>query len=852
MVLSSRLRERFRLTHLNAATFKTLRLRCYRIVERHRDLLAVSLLVVLTLVAEWGLLIGKTTIGADAVTQYIPWYSFLGEQLRSGEVPGWNPYQLSGTPFAADPLSGWTYLPAMLLFTLLPLVAAVKAYLFVHPLLAGLGAFALARTLRMNVVGALVAAVAYEFVGYIYVRNVCCFAYVSVLAWLPFAILGAELAIRSGSWLHRGLWWAVSGLAISQILAAWLGQGSYYALLALGGYVAYRTLLFPPENIRGLWGRASGLVIHGSAVLLFGFGLAAAGLLPRLEYNALSNLADGYSENSNLAGSYPEIESGYGWSVADWEKLFVFPNFFYAGVATLALALAAPLVARGRHLVPYFVALVLLALTLSGPGFTLIHSLLYQLPSFESLQPHYPQRSLLVFYLGAALLAGATVSTLGARARETPSLVVLPVLAGIFLVTRSVLVPDDEEADEVAERPEGAGLWEEPLPFLVENGIALMPGSLLILCLVLALVAAYALLPDRFRILRGIAGVLLVLALFTDLYSAGKDTMGKDGRERTSDRIGKTNLSTYYDPTDVTRLLRPTGEEPFRYFAYSPGVMYQRNFMKPRVRALEAENRPTALRLQSIQVYHAVHLRRYDKYLEIMNDMTQNNYHTANVYTKGLDSPLLDMLNTRYIVTPNYLSGPDARSVQRLQNDHPKVYEDGQVTVLENEEALPRAWIVHSVRETKPKEALRLLDAGEADPRNVAFIEENPPRLGQPDNPSADRVSFASYEPDEIRLDVSTGAPGFLVMSEIYYPAWKAYVDGRPVSLYRTNSLFRGVPVPKGDHTVELRYESGTLNLGIAISLLTGLVCAALVATFARRHWRKGPDKAKSQPAVRR
>jgi hypothetical protein len=47
----------------------------------------------------------------------------------------------------------------------------------------------------------------------------------------------------------------VGGLALSQVLAAWPGQGSYYALLALGGYVAYRTLLFPPGNVRGIEGR---------------------------------------------------------------------------------------------------------------------------------------------------------------------------------------------------------------------------------------------------------------------------------------------------------------------------------------------------------------------------------------------------------------------------------------------------------------------------------------------------------------------------------------------------------------------------------------------------------------------
>ena len=214
--------------------------------------------------------------------------------LRSGDIPAWNPSQFSGAPFAGDPLSGWTYLPAMILFTILPLSAAASGFVLVHLLLAGLFTYALARVLSINVAGSMLAAVAYEFNGFMYWRNLCCSPYAQVMVWLPLAILGAELAIRSSRWLDRGLWWGVGGLALSQILAAWPGQGSYYALLALGGYVFYRTILFPPENITRHPGPSPGTRLHGGAVLIFGFGLAAAGLLPRLEYQTLSNLAEGY------------------------------------------------------------------------------------------------------------------------------------------------------------------------------------------------------------------------------------------------------------------------------------------------------------------------------------------------------------------------------------------------------------------------------------------------------------------------------------------------------------------------------------------------------------------------------
>src|SRR5215204_5665301 len=86
------------------------------VIRRHADLAAVLMLFALTVVGEGDLFRAEIPLGMDAATQYYPWYYFLGETLSSGDIPGWNPYQFSGTPFAADPLSGWTYLPAMLRF----------------------------------------------------------------------------------------------------------------------------------------------------------------------------------------------------------------------------------------------------------------------------------------------------------------------------------------------------------------------------------------------------------------------------------------------------------------------------------------------------------------------------------------------------------------------------------------------------------------------------------------------------------------------------------------------------------------------------------------------------------------
>jgi len=796
---------------------KVFRSRLLPVVERHRDLAVGVLLFVFTLVVVRDLVGAGTVVGKDTITQYYTWYSYLGERLRSGDIPGWNPHQFSGAPFAGDPLSGWTYLPAMILFTALPVSAAAGGYLFVHLLLAGLFTYALARALRMNPAGALLAAVAYEFNVFMYWRSLCCSPYASVMAWLPLAILGTELAVRSARWPDRGLWLGVAGLALSQILAAWPGQGSYYALLALGGYVAYRTLLFPPENVRGPRGRVLGFLIHGSGVLLFGFGLAAAGLLPRVEYQTLSTLADGYGNIEGVRAAWG------GWTSDDWKRLLM-PGLVYPGLAVLALAFAAPLVARTRHAVPFFLVLSVCTLVLSSPDGTPLHSVLYfLLPGFEWLHPHGPGRIKVILYLGFALLAGATLSSLGERVRSTRAQVPVPVVTSLLLAVCVVALLATEGPSS------GFGI-----------GVSLV--SLAALVVANACVVVYALSPAG----RRGAALLMVLVLFVDLFAAGRATLAERATADLGKDLVKVDLSRYFEPTGAAKFIRSESEnEPARYFGYGPRRLgdgwsfnYNNRFAEQDTRALLASNLGTPFRLQSVQGYNAVHIARYDEYITKLNGRSQG-YHNADVVPQGLDSPLLDLLNVRYTVVPADVDA-DQDELRKLKGGHPTVYADDRVEVLENPDALPRAWIVHSAIQSPPSETLKQLGSGAVDPRQTALLERTPPDLDLPANPSADRATVTGYGADRISLRTATGARGLLVLSEAYYPAWKAYVDGEPVPLYAADHVLRAVPVPAGEHTVELRYESWSLRIGVAISL--GF-CLAFLLLVAARALRKDADE---------
>ncbi|MGI8477625.1 MAG: hypothetical protein ACR2OO_14825, partial [Thermomicrobiales bacterium] len=377
----------------------------------HRpDAFATGGLLLLTALVAWQRLwLWNGLAYLDVAAFYLPWYAFMGEHLRALDVPGWNPHQFGGAPFAGDPQSGWTYLPAMAFFTFLKPVLAYKLFLAFHLLLAGVSAFVLARLLGMRPVGALAAALAYEF-GPLTSHLSCCLIHVQLAVWIPPALIGVELAARATTWTGRSAAWTLTAVAVSQMLAGWIGQGAYNGMLVVGSYLLYRFLASPPGP-RPLKQRVLGCLAAGFGSFSLGLALAAAGVLPRLDAVRETNVAGG-----QYSGSGSHDYSG-GWDAATLVgRLFsdgatYYSLLYYLGGATLALALLAVFFARRRYAVPYFLALLVVVSVLTlNP--TPLHTLFYLLPGFRVLQEHVPSRILAVQWIAAAMLAGASVDAI--------------------------------------------------------------------------------------------------------------------------------------------------------------------------------------------------------------------------------------------------------------------------------------------------------------------------------------------------------------------------------------------------------------------------------------------------------
>lgn len=766
------------------------------------DWICLGLLTVILLVCCWRLLVGGTTMGQDAATQFYPWYSYLGERLREFGIPSWNPSQFSGAPFAADPQSGWSYFPAMAIFTAFPLEIAVPLFIVFHLALAGFSIYALARVLKIPPLGALAAGAAYMLSGPIFSRSVCCPAQVQVGAWVPLLLLGAELALQRPILRRRIIWIVLSALAMSQILASWLGQGSYYALMLVGAFLAWRCLVQPARpNVpwrERFYDFFSTSFVFGALAA----GYNAMGLLPRLEYNRLSNVAggsyDGLGNTASVTG---------GWQAGHTVFEHVTRNSYYPGGIAIALAVIAVLLTKGRHLSIFFSLIVVAGFVLSSSRRTPLHELLFAvLPMFESLHSHWPQRIALVVFPAVSLLAGAAIGSLPewrGRWRGLLAIALLPI--GIAIVF------------EVGLRRAGDGL-----PLIVLASVATVAAALMLLGW-----------RRMGRVWPWIPATLTAL-LIADLMVANGEMLAH------GDYGGfhKFDIGAYYAITPGAQFVRDqTGPDAGRYFGFDPMLrhseterpaLYRFQFPSEEARQLAVNNRATVYRIEDVQGYNPVQLQAYVDFMHDINGEAQE-YHDANIYPNGLDSKLLDLLNAKYIIVPAVI--PEGRADLQMAVDlFPTVYQDDDVRVLERTAAAPKAWIVHEARSAQATVARQLVENGEIDPYAVALIDRASELDGTIPSDGNDSVTVIESEPEIMRYEVSSSTPGMLVTSEIVYPAWKAYIDGEKVDIATAFGLLRAIELPAGTHVVEFRFESPNEVWGMALTIVAVLATGALLA----------------------
>ena len=197
-----------------------------------------------------------------------------------------------------------------------------------------------------------------------------------------------------------------------------------------------------------------------------------------------------------------------------------------------------------------------------------------------------------------------------------------------------------------------------------------------------------------------------------------------------------------------------------------------------------------------------------------------------------------DLMNVGYYIKP--ASAPDPNPL----------YQDARWKVYEYPAGFPRAWLVHKVIvAASPDAVFRDLNDPAINLRNTAVLDVPLPRALDGEPGVAESVRFQSWEPDRMSMDVNTEKPGLLVLSEIYYPGWRASVNGKPAVIYNVDGALRGILAPQGSSRIELAYVPFSFYVGGAITLLTVIcVLSGLILSWRRGRKAGAPHLRSPQP----
>ncbi len=194
---------------------------------------------------------------------------------------------------------------------------------------------------------------------------------------------------------------------------------------------------------------------------------------------------------------------------------------------------------------------------------------------------------------------------------------------------------------------------------------------------------------------------------------------------------------------------------------------------------------------------------------------------------QDIDLKLAGMLHVKYLV-----QGEKNLHFSELE----PVFHGEGMKIFENPFLFPKVFFVSGYQWIRDEESvLNLLSDPRFDPKKTVIFEEEPHRkLSRQADTEILRgqAKINQYLPNEIKLSVKSENDSYLVLTDSYYPGWKAYVDGEVERIYRANGVLRAIFVPKGAHAVDFVYRPKSLLLG---SLLSALALIFVFFAFAVR-----------------
>lgn len=197
----------------------------------------------------------------------------------------------------------------------------------------------------------------------------------------------------------------------------------------------------------------------------------------------------------------------------------------------------------------------------------------------------------------------------------------------------------------------------------------------------------------------------------------------------------------------------------------------------------------------------------------------------VGINTKDLDSDSYNLIGDKLLINNSSFQG--ILSILIPSEKFPLVFNENNIHVFENKDVFPRAFLVTKYQLADSfQRAQEMIKDPDFDLRNEIVIEDTlyddqNNQLQSSTISSDSMTNIVSYEPNKVVINTYNDDASLLVLTDTYYPGWKAYVDGKQTEIYRADGLVRAVFVPQGNHEVKFSYMPESFLLGVIVSIIT-------------------------------
>jgi hypothetical protein len=155
----------------------------------------------------------------------------------------------------------------------------------------------------------------------------------------------------------------------------------------------------------------------------------------------------------------------------------------------------------------------------------------------------------------------------------------------------------------------------------------------------------------------------------------------------------------------------------------------------------------------------------------------------------------------------------------------------GETWLYRDPEALPRVFLASEAQFLNGDSALELIASGEMDPTRTVVISGPGEEAEAEGRGVPGTIRAVEYSSQKVRVQAEMWRDGWMVLSDLYYPGWRAYVKGQKERILRADYCLRALRLSEGRHLIEMEYVPSSFRIGlwVMIGCLISIFTAAIL-----------------------